>query len=438
MNKNIAKKFAAVFAAAAILLTAGCGDSNASENSSDISAVNTEDASVDSDVDTAEAEVSLPSVTTLLDGVDGDTIVASTNVGGEAMNITMADFLREYKFYLSRIGIADDSAGDYSAERENIIGYIIMERVLAAKFEELALEFTDDDISTMDSGFEQYLQQMKSWLSTQYSADIPADELYELYLEECGLTEDYIYGWQRGMVIENRLSEYINDGFTADYSEAEEQVAMVVEYSQYIYENDPSSFDGDTSAVFWLPDGSRYVQQILLKLDDEDITELLSLRSEGSDEEADALLAEKLKALDDTLAEVQSRIAEGEDFSALMSEYSADGDTTASYLVTPGTGRYVESFTECAMAIQEVGEVAVAASDYGYHIIKYTSDAVVTEEMLEETTQNFYQYLTETYKQQNYSNQVSEWVEEYDYKTDREVLMLAELDDTAEAETETG
>lgn len=372
-----------------------------------------------------------------------DTVVARTTVGGESMDITFDSFLKEYKYYLVGYGITDDTLPQYSQQlsqqREYIVNYLINEAIYAAKLTELGLDFTDEELAQIRSDYEAGVVSMKESMKqgvqatlgegeelSQQELDARAEEAFSELMTQCGLTEDDLYGWQLSIATREKLSEYVNENFTLDYHEAEHQVEAAIEDAKQQYKVTPATFNTETYASIWLPEGSRYVQQILLKLDDETIAKLDSLRGEGKDEEADALRQEKLTELGVTLAEVQSRLEQGEDFHALAVQYTGDGSPDYKYLVTPGTSQYADGFAECAMEIEAVGKTGTCYTDYGWHIIMYTEEAVVTEEMLKETTDGVYRYMIEAYKNSALSNAGKEWREHFAYEIDREILMLAE------------
>lgn len=443
-----AKKIIALLAAAAVIMAAGCSDtSNSSDSvSSDTSGSVTAEGTASSDEtgETAETggagseESSAASILTA--GIPEDKVIASCTTA-EGMNITFGEFLKEYKYYMENYGYTDDTSADnmllLQEQRERIINYLINEQIMKVKFEELLPAFTEEELAEISENGEKMIAEMKQTCKDAISSmsiekysdeelDRLADEAFNDLLTNCAITEQYFHDWAYVSAIQNKLVEYVNKDTTLDYSEAEAQAQNVIDGAKSSYESDPASYDGNSYASLYIPEGSRYIEQIVLKLPDADISEINTLRDSGDDEGADALRAEKLKSLDERLAEVQGKIDGGEDFEELMKEYSDDSDTSAKYLVTPGSQIYVDGFAETAMGITEVGGMTTFGSDYGYHIIRNLGTAEVDPAEREKMIQAIYDYLLSNYKAVNFSAAIKEWREEYSYTIDRDTLMLAE------------
>lgn len=381
--------------------------------------------------------------------IAADTVVVSFD-GRDDMSVTFGEFLKEYKYYLYQYSMTDDSEPAYAemfqSQREYIINYLINEKIAEKKFSEFGLTLTDEELAQIEADTLTGIENLKNNSLkplVQYSLaegetltdeelEQRVEEKYQDMLSTCGISEEDFKSWQRAIVIQNKITEYVNKDYVYDPTEAIEQLEAIVENAKQAYESDPSSYDPDNMGSVWIPEGSREVQQILIGFDSDSLTEIQSLRSAGSDDEADALVEEKLSGIADRIKEVEDKLAAGEDFASLMKEYSDDTDTSAVYIVAPGTTMYVSSFAECAMAIPAVGESDTCVSDYGYHIVKYTAEAVVTDEEYESYLNSMHSYLENAHRSQNLSNATKEWREEYAFTIDRDALLLAE--ETTEAQ----
>lgn len=442
-----AKNIIALLAAAAVIMTAAGCSNNTSSDSSESAVSDTSDTSDTTSSDTSDDTSDESTVTgsVLTADTAADFVIASCE-GREDMNVTFGQFLKEYKYYMQNYGLTDDTSGDNAEvlqqQRERIVNYLINEQIFRVKFAELLPEFTEEELAQIQAYGDDQISQMKqsckdgiSSMSVEKYTDEEltkmADDAFSSILDECGLTEDDFHDWAYTAAIQDKLSEYVNKDFTLDYSEAETQLQNVINGAKSSYESDPANYDGNSYSSVYIPEGSRYIEQIALKLPDADITEINDLRDSGDDEGADKLRAEKLKSLDEKLAEVQAKIDSGEDFEALMKEYSDDSDTSAKYLITPGAEIYVDGLSEAAMGIEEVGGMTTFGSDYGYHIIKNLGTAEVDPEETKEMTQAIYDYLLTNYKASNFNAAVREWREEYNFTIDRGVLLLAEETDAA-------
>lgn len=440
MNK---KSFLAVIAAATMLLSFTACNNNASSSdtgSSDItSSADSSSSATDSTSQAAPAGVSV-----LTAGIASDTVIATAKTAdGNELTVTFGDFLKEYKYYLAAYNITDDThemyASTLTSRREYIVNYLINDKVMEVEFEKLGLVLTDEDNARIDADTEAGANSIKETLKSQISDALPegqtltadelaakADEAFDKLLSNCGLTFDDFRNWQKSLFIQEKISEQINKDVSVDRSEAVSQVENLIEATKTEYQNDPSTYDPDTMGTLWVPEGTRNIQHILIKFPDETITEIMTLRADGKDADADALREEKLADLNTKITEVEGKVAAGDDFSALMKEYSEDGDTSAVYVINPGTVKYMEGFAECALAIPAIGETDTVVTDYGYHIIKYISDTAVDTAIYDEYIDSIHQYLIDATKNKNVSDAMKKWRDSYTIEIDRDTLLLGE------------
>ncbi|MGN0649911.1 MAG: peptidylprolyl isomerase [Oscillospiraceae bacterium] len=435
------KRIISLLAAAAVITTAFAGCSN-NQTSSDSSAADSSAAqSSTSENENSTGTESSASASVLTADIAADTVIASPANGASGMDILFDSFIKEYRYFLSGTGLSDDTNEIYAENlrerREYIVNYLINEQIINAKFDEYGLVLSDEDMEKIKADAEENTQKVISQISDTIASstteELTEDELkkraeaeHRSMLEASGLTDEDIVKWQITTEKQNRLAEIINKDVTVEYSEAEEKIATVQENAQKQFEESPETFNTTAYGSIWLPEGTRSIKQILIMFDEDTLNEVSNLRVSGDDASADALRAERAAALDAELAEVQAKIDAGEDFEALMNEYSDDGDTTISYTVAPKSGMYVPGFAECVLAIEEVGGVSVCLTDYGYHIIKYMGDAVVTDEAIKQSTDELYEYLKEAYLTTNFNKKITEWMNEYNYTINRELLLLGE------------
>lgn len=427
------KKILAALAASVMLLSsAACSSGNESSNSSA----------------TSENTAAPTGASVLTSDISADTAVVSFE-GHDDMCVTFGEFMKEYRYYLYQYSITDDSDPNFAemlqSQREYIINYLINEVIAEKKFSEFGLELSDEELAQIDADTKAGIENLKAnsltplvKFSLAEGEELTDEELaqrveekYQDMLSTCGIDETDFNSWQKAIVMQNKLTEYLNKDFVYDPNEAISQLEAIVDNAKQAYESDPSSYNPDSLASVWIPEGSREVQQILIGFDSDSLAEIQTLRQEDKNSEADALVEEKLDSISDRIKEVEDKLAAGEDFSALMKEYSDDTDKSAVYIVVPGTKMYVSSFTECALGISAVGESGTCTSDYGYHIVKYTADAVVTDDEYNAYLDSMHSYLENAHRSQNLSNATKEWREEYKFTIDRDALLLAE--ETTEA-----
>ena len=150
---------------------------------------------------------------------------------------------------------------------------------------------------------------------------------YEKYLKDMGLTDEFVNDAMTAFALKNKLSESLN-----------EEVANDETKKQYFKDN------------------YLRAKHILLSTKDMETGEAYD----------DAKKAEVKAKAEELLARAQS----GEDFDALVAEYSEDpGSKSNPDGYTFGEGQMVPEF-ENAVKEAEIGEITLCESDYGYHIIK--------------------------------------------------------------------
>ncbi len=421
-----------------LMTAAGCSD-NGGSSGAESTATSASSTSSQAGGETSAPAPSMPSgLSVLTSGTPLDTVVASVE-GHEDMNVTFGDFLKEYKYRLAGYQITDDTnemyASSLQSEREYIVNYLINEKIMYKKFEELGFSLTDEDNARIDADTEAGVESIKEALRQRISAtelleeselDKRVEEEYNKILADCGLTAEDIRNWQKAIAVQSKLTEYVNSEYVYDPTDTEEQIAALIKQAQDSYTSDPASYQPDAMASLWVPEGSRTIKQILVKFDDEAIEEITALRSEGKDADADALRTAKLEEMSDKINEVQGYVDEGQDFAELMSKYSNDGDTTMSYIICPETELYMEGFAETSFGIAEIGGTAVCITDYGWHLIKYIEEAVVTQDELQDYKESLHKYMEEQYISQNYGTAIKEWRAAYSFTIDRDTLLLAE------------
>ncbi|MGN1108374.1 MAG: peptidylprolyl isomerase [Oscillospiraceae bacterium] len=436
---KINRIIAAVTAAAVILSFSGCSVSSSSSSSgssqtSTAEAQTSTSESAGTEQSTAEAE---PVKSVLDSGVSEDLVVAKPTNGAEGMEITFGDFLREYRYFLERSGYDNDTdpanAVTISSARQEIIDAIIEDRIVRAKFAEYGMSFTDEEKQSIQSDVDTGVAQIKSSLMqslaaadetlTEEQLTQQADERFDQILTDCGLTMDALFGWQEVTVMKQKLTNEIGKDATYSYEDAQAQVQRVIDNLKAEYESDPASYYGQAYASYWIPEGSRAVQAILVGFSSTVYQLMQQLRSEGRDDDADEYRTDKLADIQSRYDEIMAKIDSGEDFEQLMNDYNEDGGN-GMFLITPGTEIYGTEFVECAMGLENPGDVATCVTDFGYYIVKYVDEVSVSEETLKATTESVQEYLLQNEKSKLYSAEYDKWKTEYAFETDSEVLGL--------------
>lgn len=397
--------------------------------------------------------------------ISDDTIIASPKGEGienaDQLAISYSDFKKEYlyqlKYYSSAYGIESDTEEYYKEAfddiRETTINYMIEEAVILEKAKEYgADQFTQEELDQLESDYQSHLQtQYESFgknadygtledgetVSTEEML-IRGEEEFDKYLADCGMTTDDLLTWQRNALIATKLKDAVTQDITIDISEAEDVLDSYIETVKEMYATDPTTYEtGGSYMSFWLPEGSRDIKHILIAIDESDSDEIMALRKSGDEEGADALRAECLAPLEEKANEVLAKLDEGADFDQLIQEYSADAAASEyypdGYVVIPGSVTFVEDFVEAAFELENIGDYKLAASDYGWHIMLYADDAEIPQEDLDTYLDYVHETLTESAKEETYTNMVVQWLEEYDFEINYNALNISAPEETAEA-----
>lgn len=434
------------------------GNSAESSDNSDTTTAASGDVNENSDTTTTVDSASLA----LPKDIADDVIVASLTNPNEIENpeefeVTFADFNKEYQFYLNNNGY-DDASAEYAAEcqeyRANIINFLFTEKIVLREAELLGLgvsSLTEDDFAeinanvdeTLSGWYDSFRDDAISALKTEKGIAEDAEEtdfyteeellekekqLTEEYFANSGIIDDDFVIWERNDFIQGKLIDYLLEGIEASDEEADKMVQESINEAKTAFEEDFATYEANSNyGMFYLPEGSRNVEHILFMFSDDDIQEIQAYRNDDNDEKADEIRAEKLEGLFETANDVLTQIKNGADFDELQEQYNQDtGGNTAVYTVIPDSTRWIDGFVDGTFAIENVGDVSeLIGTDYGYHIIKYVSDAEITEENLENYRQQAKDYILYNKQNEKISEVQTEWISKYPCTINYEALNLA-------------
>ncbi len=393
--------------------------------------------------------------------LDDEDVVAKptgeAHKGDDALVIDYLDFKKEYLYWLKSYEITDDSADEAlitcATQRSSIITYLINERIINDKAAELGVDqFTQEELDKLEADYQENLKAQFEYFGT-YVADygtlaegetIGEDLMlsrgeveFDKYLADCQLTRDDLLTWQRNALLVEKVQQAVTKDIVIDDSDAQDVLDGYIATIKQLYEEDPVSYEtGGQNMSFWLPEGSRNIKHILIAMEEMDSDEIAYLRDSGDEAGADALRAEKLAPLEQQATEIINMLDNGADFDELIKEFSADAAGSAmypeGYTVIPNSVSFVEDFVEAAYAVENIGDYVLAASDYGWHIVMYASDAEIPQETLDMYKGYVMESLMEKAQTETFNNALTEWQKEYGYEIDYEALNISEPAETAE------
>lgn len=387
-----------------------------------------------------------------------DKVVAHATAGDniEDMKITYERFRKEYWYVLVNSDIHDDTNLDEALDaqckeqRSKSVQYLINEQVIMTKAKELGVfELTAEEQAEVDKDYEEMIAtaiakegdaavteltlaaiEEANSNSTEISLPELSDEekkalgkeRFEKILEECGMTYDDLKWWAQT----SRIADKVYEAVATDIPQAdvdagyeallEQAKTMYKEYNAYYFQMGY----GDV----WLPEGTRMVKHVLLGFDEETQKEIQALRKDYKNTDAKKLREEAAAALEEKVEEVLQKLDNGAKLDDVITEYTADKEgweaNPDGYVVTPDDTRWVTEFKEGALAIENIGERTVVATDYGVHIIVYTENAKITADSVEKVKN----LLKTNLQNEKYSELVESWIAEYAYEIDYATLRI--------------
>ena len=313
--------------------------------------------------------------------------------------------------------------------------------------EEQATALTEAD-AIWEENIQYYVSSSHPELTAESAeADVQAarDEAIA-YLNEAGYTQEFIRSSYSQSVVLDRLYEQLVQDVAITDADVEAEYQAQVAADKALYENDLNAYVAYNNNVemnnmymmytgqgvqmdyaWYRPAGFRGVKHILLSVDETLMQEYNSIQAaleeqmtaETAETEAaepaatqvdlDNAKAAILAAAQEKIDEINQRLANGEDFEALIPEYTADSDNL--YEVCIASSNYVPEFVEAAFSVDHVGDVSAPyISQFGIHIVKYMEDIPAGPiEMTEEQRQLKYEQLLTSRQEDAYAAKVDEW-----------------------------
>lgn len=358
---------------------------------------------------------------------DGPTIAT---VNGQ--KITNAQYRQIFDFYAKQYGLTDptseDNADTIEYLQNAIVDMLIDEEVQMQKAREMGLDAlsTEEEaqVDTQVTEMLAYWKQQFTSIVQLENADLSeeelaakADEEVQNYLTELGYTQESLRADLRLSFILSKLSE----ATTADVSVSDEAVQEAyegrVEEIRGIYADDPSVFETDYhggTTLYYTPKGFRRVKHILIAMDETDATEISTLRTAGSENEANAKRKEALSKIQQQAQQVRDQIvADGSNFDDIMAHNSDDpGSTERGYAVCKENSSFDTDFVDGVFALKKPGAISgLIPSDYGYHIVYYIEDLKEGVTPLADVQEALRSELLETARSDAYNDLVEQWRE---------------------------
>lgn len=396
-------------------------------------------------------------------------VVAEVN----GVKVTRGEAQKLYEFLLPQTvmmyaeqGTTVDPASSttVASVKATALGILTEGIALEQKLTELGGGLTDEDREEMKTAAqEEYEQTIQGYVASYGVEEADA----KVAIDEMGYTEYAIEYSLLREAIETRLLPYATEDLVVSDEEIQAKYDELVASAEAAYAESPAQFINDVmggSTVYAQPEGFRYVKNLVLSFP-EDVDALISEKDNEyydvmikqftaqSELQGDPAPTDERKAeLEATLAgceadfdRIQAEIdalkvtgfekmkpeaeevlakaqAEGADFDALIAEYSSDQPTgimqEKGYPVNADATNYVQSFTDGAMALKNIGDVSdLIESDYGYHILQYASDVTTGAIPFEELKDTVSTLLLTERQDDTLYEKMTEWIESAKIKT---------------------
>lgn len=426
--------------------------------------------------------------------VDAQTViveVAGTTIVKSEVEAAAQNYMDYQSYIYSMYGMSYDETDEdhITAAQEYAISALIEEAVTAEKASEYGTDqFTDDELASItesvDETYNSYLSAVQSYYfaDTELTGDA-LEEAVQAKLVELGYsTEEEMIEQEKQDEAISKLKEEVVKDVTVSDDEITDEYATNVSSAKSTYTSDLTQYASDVddgSIIYYVPDGYRYVKNLLIKISDEDSNTIDTLTSDLSDaqsslestqealdelntdadsdtEMTDEELASQQKSLDEltaqletlnteisdlteqlatateaaymaiqpTVDEVEAKLAAGEDFDTLLEEYGEDTGMqteptkTTGYLVCEGMTTYVDEFMTEAMALSKVGDISDPfRTDYGIHILEYASDVESGDVLLSAIKDDIEAELLSDKQDTLYDETVQQWITDAGAKT---------------------
>ena len=345
---------------------------------------------------------------------DRNIVVAKVN--GE--EIKKGDVLDQY---VSSYGQTEEYDEDIM---KNILESMIEDRLLKQKAKAAGYEVNDEALKQAQEEYEQAINDYAKSLEEEAGKDADpntdykkkAREDYENYIKLSGMTMDEYMNLIAEYVVLDKYIDELTKDLTVSDSEIEEYYNEELEFQKEY----PSLAPYYSTVTVVTEPAVRRVKHVLIKLSDEDTKEISNLRTEGKNDEADALREEKLKTIESKARDVLKKALDGENFDILVEKFGEDpgmkSEENKDGYKMYRDASMMEEFLKASFAMKE-GEISdLVATDYGYHIIKVYEATEDKVESLDKVREDIRNALLKSKKNEKYEELMEQWLKEADIK----------------------
>lgn len=349
--------------------------------------------------------------------------------------ITYDEWHSEYLFNMMRGGYDEVTNSDVAENyKRSILDYQVQEHIVlylakqvGVSGETMTQEDLDEIEQNVQKSWDDWCKSYEAEAKSELGDSCTEEELYEkefelftAFMAESGLTPEVFYEWEMNAKIQEKFiektSESISDETVADF------VQDTVDEAKEMYETDLAAFEQSYTA-FYVPEGTRIVQQLYVKIDTDAANEIKAYRNDGDDEKADELLEAALEPVRPIIEEAFENLQNGEEWLTVQEEYNQDDNgNNIDYVVYPASTYVSQDIMDAAMSIEQKGGFSdIITIDSGFFILYYKDDRVFSDEEMQSLLDQARDYL----KEQESYNQVSDFMKQYPYVYDYELMGIS-------------
>ena len=348
------------------------------------------------------------------------------------------------------------------------------------------VKLTEEEMAAVtETAQKNYDQMIDSVASTYITSGATGDALREeavAYAESHKLStlDELITAAKEDKLVE-KITEYTHRDVTVTEEDLQARLDELAAANKTTYDENPAAYGtavNNGTAVYYAPEGYRYVKHILINYTAEDAAAVSAasgtlntaktaadsaasalanaksaLESAAEDADKTALQAavdEAQAALDAANADLEAATAaydsavaaaaaniqakadevyalvtkDGADFDALMAQYGEDPGMkrapgmTNGYAICAATTDFVPEFHDAAMALEKAGDVSgQVKTSFGIHIIKYEGDIPAGPVALDTVREALTKTLTTEKENAAYTAALEAWTKEYVVKS---------------------
>lgn len=357
--------------------------------------------------------------------------------------ISYGEWHGEYMLRMAAEGYSEtNDAAIAKTYRENIIKYLAQEKIVLYLAKEMGITsetLTEEEMKNAEASAE---EDIESWhkkyearaisaLGSEYTKEQlekKEQELFEAFMKEIGLNSDIFYTWAVNGIIHKKYVEKASESITEQ--KVKDFVQETMDTAKDKYENDLADFEQRYTA-FYVPEGTRKVQQIAVLINSASASEVTAYRKDGDDAKADEILQAALAKVRFRIDEAYEKLEKGTAWKDVQKEYNDETSSNdVDFTVYPKSTTVLKKITDTAMGIEKKGGYSeIFETDKGYFILYYTDDLTMTDDKLKDLTEQADEFL----RDQKAYEPISEFLEKHPYSYEYELL---EIDDPAATDTQ--